>query len=335
MREGWVPLAGCGCCGASASLRVRAVGETSVLRCAGCGTLRADAYRPPDAVYVEGYHLGVVDHVYDATTPHNREYELHIARRRLDLLERHAGRGMLIDVGGGVGNFVRAARARGWDASVLEPVPDAIRDAEAHGIPARLGGVEDLAPGSTDAISMLHVLEHLPEARASLEHVRAALRPQGVVLIEVPNAGSMARRSTGDRWYGWWPGQHVYYFTKRTLAALLRRSGFEPLDVRNITLTWDGLILSHHSYIVGLLPALEAVARARRRVRGRGAPISVAPWDAPASGGVPGSPGMPPPLRNDTPARRSLVPLLGALAHVEERLGVGENLIAVARVSSR
>lgn len=334
--DGWIPLPHCGCCGSGDSKRIRTVRGLGILRCGACGAVRAEAVQPPDALYQDGYHTGLGDLNYDYTDPHNVEYETSIAHRRLAILERFGPRGALLDIGGGVGTFAHTASERGWHATLVEPVPHAVEAARRMGVNAVMGGIEDLDPSAQrfDAASMNHVLEHLPEARCALERVRGLLRPGGLLFIEVPHHNSACRRSSGERWYGWRPGQHVYYFTKPPLRRLLLGSGFEVELIRSIVLTWDGHMLLHYSHILGLDPVLYGVARARRALRGRGVPAAGAPTTG-SPGGAGGHAAVPPPMSAERGARRALLPLLNGLARAEERLGLGENLIAVARVPSR
>lgn len=319
---GWIPVDTCGACG---SARVQDAGTAlgvRLFRCRGCGLTRAQGVEPPDTVYVDGYHTGVVDPTFSYLDPRTVEYETTNANRRLDLLERFARPGRLLDVGGGVGTFCAAAARRGWSPTLLEPVPEAVAHARARGIPSVAGGVADLDPAGDrfDAAALVHVLEHLPEARDALERVRDVLRPGGLLLVEVPNFGSVCRRASGDRWYHWRLGQHVHFFTRRTLRRLLGAAGFEVLRARTIVLSWDGLPLPHYAHILGLGGALGRAVAIRRRLR----PAARAA-ETGASGPIP-------PLREDRRLHRALSPALRAIARIEETLGTGESLIAIARV---
>lgn len=69
------------------------------------------------------------------------------------------------------------------------------------------------------------VLERLPDPGAALGRVRGLLLPGGVVSIVVPDAGSRVARALGARWWSVIP-THVHYFTRRSIATLLERSGF-------------------------------------------------------------------------------------------------------------
>ncbi|HOW65826.1 MAG TPA: class I SAM-dependent methyltransferase [Verrucomicrobiota bacterium] len=98
--------------------------------------------------------------------------------------------GRLLDIGCGNGGFLRSwsRLLPGWQLLGSE-VSDKYRDT-VEAIP----GVAQLftcpieeIPGSFDCISLVHVLEHIPQPRPFLDHLRARLNPDGVLLIEVPD----------------------------------------------------------------------------------------------------------------------------------------------------
>jgi SAM-dependent methyltransferase len=71
-----------------------------------------------------------------------------------------------------------------------------------------------------DLVSMMHVLEHLPNPVAFLRQLRAdLLTPDGHLLIEVPN---LYEHSSFEL-------AHLYAFTSQTLREALRRAGFRTL----------------------------------------------------------------------------------------------------------
>lgn len=163
------------------------------------------------------------------------------ARVRLSYLGRYAaqGRGKLFDVGAAGGAFLAEAREQGWEVSGVEPMPGGAEHARTQlGIEVTTGVAEDLdlPAASLDAVTMWHVLEHIPEPLAVLERLRSWLRPGAVLAIEVPNGGSPAARKLGKDWPSAEPDVHVSQFTPDAIRRLLERAGFEPVDVSTTTI---------------------------------------------------------------------------------------------------
>ncbi|MCA1839405.1 MAG: class I SAM-dependent methyltransferase, partial [Actinobacteria bacterium] len=234
------------------------------------------------------------------------EHEVLNNSRRLAKLEKFIQPpGDLLDVGGGIGTLTALAIERGWDATNLEPIDEAVDYAKQRGIPTIKGGIEDVEPKQRfDAITMMHVLEHLPRSREALQKAGAVMRPGGHIMIEVPHYNAMCRRVKQSDWLGWWPGQHIYYWTTDTIADLVRRAGFEVLDVRTMVLYFDGLFLDHYAYILGLAPAFRTAMSIKRRLFGG----EVSTNGGSAKGGQVGAPA----LRDQPLSRRWLTwPLEG------------------------
>jgi len=137
--------------------------------------------------------------------------------------------GRLLDVGAGTGAAVASLRALGWDAEGLDPDPDAVEVARRAGIKMTHGTLADLDQAKAfDAITLSHVIEHLHDPAADLVRIHRVLKPGGLLWIATPNLESLGHRRFGRDWAGLDPPRHLVLFSTESLAALLRRTGFEP-----------------------------------------------------------------------------------------------------------
>jgi SAM-dependent methyltransferase len=75
------------------------------------------------------------------------------------------------------------------------------------------------------------VLEHLRDPRAALQNTARALRRGGVVYLTTPNYGALSRHVLKDRWRIVGVPEHLYYFSPRSLEALLPSAGLRPVRV--------------------------------------------------------------------------------------------------------
>jgi len=133
------------------------------------------------------------------------------------------GSGRLLDVGCGDGTFLLAARAAGWRTAGTELNPELAR-AEGLDVHPALDGVRALAP--FDAITLWHVLEHLPNPGDTLDSLRALLAPGGVLIIAVPDARGLQARWTGAQWLHLDVPRHLTHFGSVALGKMLARYGF-------------------------------------------------------------------------------------------------------------
>jgi 2-polyprenyl-3-methyl-5-hydroxy-6-metoxy-1,4-benzoquinol methylase len=165
----------------------------------------------------------------------NRENSLaerraHIAAiRRLFLLPPHP---RLLDVGCAMGSMLEEAKAAGWDPAGVETSEFAAKYAAEHtGCPVYAGTLEKAAfpSESFDVVTLMDVIEHVPEPAALIKEIFRVLRPGGVLFIVTPNFSSFFVWLYGPKAYGVWPEHHVVYFQPSTAQNLLRKSGFSRI----------------------------------------------------------------------------------------------------------
>jgi len=153
---------------------------------------------------------------------------------RVRLAERHLPPGgSVLDVGCGRGLFLRLLQERGYRVRGTELSRATAANAY-PGVPVDAG---ELRPGrypdgSFDLISIWHVLEHLREPASVLKTCHDALKPEGNLMIAVPNLASVQARLGGAGWFHLDLPRHVYHFTPDTLRRLLSATGYEIVSCR-------------------------------------------------------------------------------------------------------
>ena len=142
------------------------------------------------------------------------------------------GRGELLDIGCGTGNFLVAARAGGYAVSGTELDRNAAQFARKKlGLPRVLGlTISEFAEQNPheqfDVITFFEVLEHQAAPTAFLEKVKALLRPGGYIALSVPNR---ERWLTGPDVLDY-PPNHFLRWNAASLRNFLRAHGFEVLS---------------------------------------------------------------------------------------------------------
>jgi 2-polyprenyl-3-methyl-5-hydroxy-6-metoxy-1,4-benzoquinol methylase len=139
--------------------------------------------------------------------------------------------GKLLDVGCGDGGFLNRMRQRGWSVSGVDFDKQAIASAKAnYGLEVHHGDIK--SPGfqecTFDAITMNHVIEHVPAPVEVFVEARKLLKLGGRLVLATPNTASMGHSFFGQYWRGLEPPRHLHLFSRRTLAECSRRA---QLDV--------------------------------------------------------------------------------------------------------
>jgi SAM-dependent methyltransferase len=164
------------------------------------------------------------------------------ADRAVRNLEAPRGRPRrLLDVGCGEGGFLAEMRKAGWAVEGLEPDPEAAAVASAAGIPVEIAPIEAASfdPGSFDAITMNHVIEHFHEPMEALRRCHRLLQPGGTLWIATPNLESRGHAIFGPDWVGLDPPRHLVLFTRSSLARAVEDAGFKRVTfAQDYTAEW-------------------------------------------------------------------------------------------------
>lgn len=142
----------------------------------------------------------------------------------------------LLDIGCGAGQLLKAAQQRGWTVSGAELSGFAADHAsQVLGQAVFHGDFRDmpLPPGSLDAITFIHVIEHLRAPVDFLRDSATLLKPGGVLLFDVPNVTAWEyklARLTGQLWRGFII-EHLYYFTPAFIQRIVPELGLELVNM--------------------------------------------------------------------------------------------------------
>lgn len=186
----------------------------------------------------------------------------HLMGRRIEALVR---KGRLLDVGCGAGVFLATMRQRGWAVAGLEPNRAYAQSLQSrYGLDVHVGMLEDMPTGwgSFDAVTLLDVIEHLPDPSAALTRAWQALRPGGVLAITTPNVASIEHRLFGRHWFALQPPDHLWLFSASSLKQLATNAGFESVSLAGspVSYGWPSL---RRLMRVGALPdPAESAAKA-------------------------------------------------------------------------
>jgi SAM-dependent methyltransferase len=147
----------------------------------------------------------------------------------------------LIDVGAHVGQFVAAARSRGWQAEGIELNPTTAAYArERTGATIAQHPLSDVARDGAgfDALTLIDVLEHIPSPVSTLRDAAAVLKPGGCIAVKVPCGrsqlwkeqlrlalGLAGRVSVADNLV------HVSHFSPKALRLALEQAGFDRITI--------------------------------------------------------------------------------------------------------
>ena len=160
-------------------------------------------------------------------------------RRAVHLRRLRKSTGAVLDIGCGRGHFLGWLRAWGWTCTGTELSDAAAQHArDVLQLDVRTGAY---LPGTFpeaafDAVYLWHVLEHLPETRTALSDVRRILRPEGMLVIAVPNLSSWQAQACGYGWFHLDLPRHYVHLTTDWLLRTLQELGFTIVEVNHFSM---------------------------------------------------------------------------------------------------
>ena len=218
--------------------------EGPLRRCQACGQLVSQ-------ITAEAYTGSMKEfNTPRGTLPDLRSQRRHDARASKlfgmlrTLIRSESGTGArLLDIGCSSGALLRSAMMHGFGAEGVEPAAQAAEFANSTGLKVFHGYLEEARfPAlSFDAVTLMEVIEHLPDPSALLREVGRILKPDGVLVVGTGNGASWTVRLVGARW-GYFQvaehGGHISFFNPLSLAMLSRRCGFdvERSETRRVSL---------------------------------------------------------------------------------------------------
>jgi len=151
-------------------------------------------------------------------------------------------KGLWLDVGASTGQLLVAAHNAGYDVGGVELGSGQVKLCkEVHGFDVFHGTLAEAAfpDGHADVVSYRHVLEHIHDLLGELQEAQRVLRPDGLLLVEVPNFGGLrykwgrlrtTLKLTKSIYRKLNLPEHLYYFTIDSLRHMLDKTGFDVLS---------------------------------------------------------------------------------------------------------
>jgi 2-polyprenyl-3-methyl-5-hydroxy-6-metoxy-1,4-benzoquinol methylase len=145
----------------------------------------------------------------------------------------------VLEIGCGRGHTGRHLRERiGCRVTGVELNPMIAAEAEHNLDRIIVGDVAEIEiEGTYDAVLALELLEHLQEPEFFLAKIRSLVRPNGRIVLSVPNVGhySVVEDLLAGRWdyvpIGLLCYTHLRFFTRQTLQDWIERCGFERYEL--------------------------------------------------------------------------------------------------------
>ena len=139
-------------------------------------------------------------------------------------------KGSILDIGAGTGDFLSVVKENGWITIGVEPSDKAKAIAKSKGV-VFVEQTSELENNSFDIITMWHVLEHVPNLDNQLKELKRLLKPNGNLIIAVPNFKSFDAKHYGNFWAAYDVPIHFWHFSKTAIKRLFAKEDMELVQV--------------------------------------------------------------------------------------------------------
>jgi len=166
----------------------------------------------------------------------------------------------LLDVGCGTGDFLKIALTDGWTVTGIEPNEQArkIANVKTNQNVFEINHLDNLKEHSFDVITLWHVLEHLPKLDTHIQLFRKLLKPNGLLIIAVPNYKSYDAAHYKEFWAAYDVPRHLWHFSRKSINKLFQKENFTL--IKTIPLIFDAYYVSllSEKYKTGYMNPLKA-----------------------------------------------------------------------------
>lgn len=145
----------------------------------------------------------------------------------------------ILDIGCGFALGMQYFKRYGADVHGMDPSPEAIEFACEKGVDAKVGFDDFTLFGDKkfDVVMLVNVLEHLRDPADVLRRIRDLLKPDGLLILDVPNEFNEFQTIANEE-HGlgeWWvcPPNHINYFNCESLPRLLGHCDYRPVKTKS------------------------------------------------------------------------------------------------------
>lgn len=143
----------------------------------------------------------------------------------------------VLDIGCGFGETLGYHTKRGCDVYGVEADQNIKRVADKYGFKVKVGlfDTNDYPAEFFHYITMDQVLEHMVDPVDTLKGISRILKPNGQVIISIPNPEGWGIKVFGKKWINWHIPYHIHHFSQKSIEIAADKAGLYIENVRTVT----------------------------------------------------------------------------------------------------
>ncbi|TDQ28681.1 class I SAM-dependent methyltransferase [Tenacibaculum caenipelagi] len=149
----------------------------------------------------------------------------------------------ILDIGAGTGDFLKVCKNNGWKITGVEPSEKAREFSKSKNIILQ-EDISEIKNTQFDVITLWHVLEHIPNLIEYVQQLKKLLKPNGVLIVAVPNYKSYDANYYKEYWAAFDVPRHLWHFSQTSISKIF---SLVEINVEKV------LPMKFDSYYVSLL----------------------------------------------------------------------------------
>jgi 2-polyprenyl-3-methyl-5-hydroxy-6-metoxy-1,4-benzoquinol methylase len=166
----------------------------------------------------------------------------------------------LLDIGCGTGDFLETAFKANWKITGIEPNQQAraIANSKTNSSVFEIEHLANLEENSFDVITLWHVLEHLPNLEMHTKLFQHLLKPNGTLVIAVPNYKSYDAEHYKNFWAAYDVPRHLWHFSKTSISKLFQSVDLQLKEIKPMIFDAYYVSLLSEKYKSGFMNPIKA-----------------------------------------------------------------------------
>lgn len=156
-------------------------------------------------------------------------------KKKLNLISGYSSKEeTLLDIGCGTGDFLEKAFKSNWKVFGIEPNQQArtIANNKVNNSVFETNQLLKFKPQSFDIITLWHVLEHLPNLEEQVSIFKTLLKPNGTLIIAVPNFDCYDAKYYKEFWAAFDVPRHLWHFNRESMSNLISKFNFKIIKTK-------------------------------------------------------------------------------------------------------
>lgn len=226
-------------------------GEFKLVQCINCSLIYQNPQLEPDELaphYPDDYlPFQEMERPDEQSRVEEMSQNYNMQRQINKVLHYHSTPGKLLDIGCATGTFLGYMQPYGFECYGIEPGENAAEfGRQTYGVDILTGTLEDsnFPDDMFDMVTLWDVLEHVADPRETLLEVARILKPNGTLIVSLPNPTAFDATLFGAYWVGWERPRHLTLYSPKLLQALLAETGFSLTAKESFAGRWALTLMS-------------------------------------------------------------------------------------------